>query len=375
MKTRTKNIFKSVITIIIIALISTILGLYVGNIEAKNWIDKKILRKEIVSEDLKVIDLEDESAKVIAYDSKIATVAKNVLTIYDSNGKVVNTIDVEITSPYFYANGDYLLIADLGSSNLYLVNGTELSWSKKVEGNISKTCVNDVGEVAVVLTDTSYKSIITMFDYYGKEEFKTYLSNTLATDIKLSRKGEYLSYVETDFSGALLISKVKTIDVNSAKTDPENSLKYTYEFDSDEVVLKCEYKKENLIALSDKKAYLLTEGNKSELLELKDNISFVEITLKEQVAYVMESEEGKQLLKTVNINNLTEREYIVDEIIKDIYSNSEIVAINTSGQVYFVKKNCGLKKKFITNSNILDISLGDKVAAIIYKNRVEILKL
>ena len=33
-----------------------------------------------------------------------------------------------------------------------------------------------------------------------------------------------------------------------------------------------------------------------------------------------------------------------------------------SFQVYFVKKNCNLKKKFITNSNILDISLGDKIA-------------
>ena len=78
-----------------------------GNLEARSWVDKKILKKEITNENLKVIDLEDENAKVIAYDSKIATVAKNLLTIYDSNGKVVNTIDVEMTSPFFCANGDY----------------------------------------------------------------------------------------------------------------------------------------------------------------------------------------------------------------------------------------------------------------------------
>ena len=375
MKTKTKNILKSIITIIIIAIVSTISGLYVGNTEAKNWIDKNILKREVLNENLKVIDLEDESAKVIAYNSRIATVAKNVLTIYDSNGKVANKIDVEVTSPSFCANGDYLLIADLGSSNLYLVNGTELSWSKKLEGNISKTCVNEIGEVAVVLTDTSYKSIIAMFDYYGKEEFKTYLSTTLATDVKLSRKGDYLSYVESDFSGALIISKVKTIDVTEAKNNPENSLKYTYEFDTDEVILKCEYKKDAVVAFSDKKIYLLREGNKSEILEVKDSISFIEINLKDQIAYVTENDEGKQIIRAVNVYNLTEREYIVDEIIKDIYSNEKIIAVNTSGQVYFVKKNGSLKKKFITNSNILDISLGDKVAAIIYKNRVEIIKI
>ena len=369
MKIRTKNVLKSIITIIIIAVVSTISGLYVGNTEAKQWIDKNVLKKELISDNLKVIDLEDESAKVIAYSSKIATIAKNVLTIYDSNGKVINTIDVEITNATFYAKDNYLLIVDLGSSNIYLVNGTTLSWSKKLEGNISKACVNDVGEVAVILTDTSYKSIITMFDYYGKEEFKTYLSNTLATDVKLSSKGDYLSYIETDFSGSLIITKVKTIDVNSTKENSENSLKHCYDFDSDELLLKCEYKKDNLLVFSKKKCYTLKDGEKVEIIEIKDNISFVEINLKEQIAYVEENEEGLQILKMVNITNLTQREYIVDEIVKDIYSNLNMVAINTSGQVYFVKK------KFITNSNILDISMGDKVAAIIYKNRVEILKI
>ena len=188
MKIRTKNVLKSIITIIIIAVVSTISGLYVGNTEAKQWIDKNVLKKELISDNLKVIDLEDESSKVIAYSSKIATIAKNVLTIYDSNGKVINTIDVEITNATFYAKDNYLLIVDLGSSNIYLVNGTTLSWSKKLEGNISKACVNDVGEVAVILTDTSYKSIITMFDYYGKEEFKTYLSNTLVLFGKINMK-------------------------------------------------------------------------------------------------------------------------------------------------------------------------------------------
>ena len=375
MKIRTKNVLKSIITIIIIAVVSTISGLYVGNTEAKRWIDKNVFKREIVSDNLKVIDLEEESTKVIAYSSKIATFAKNVLTIYDSNGRVMNTIDVEITNATFFAKDNYLLIVDLGSSNIYLVNGTTLSWSKKLEGNISNACVNDIGEVAVILTDTSYKSIITMFDYYGKEEFKTYLSNTLATDVKISSRGEYLRYIESDFSGSLIVNKLKTIDVNSTKDNSEKSLKHSYDFDSDELLLKCEYKKDNLLVFSNKKCYTLKDGEKIEILEIKENIAFVEINLKEQIAFVEENEEGLQLLKMVNINNFTEREYIVDEIVKDIYSNSKMVAINTSGQVYFVKKNGSLKKKFITNSNILDISMGDTVAAIIYKNRVEILKM
>ena len=102
MKIRTKNVLKSIITIIIIAVVSTISGLYVGNTEAKRWIDKNVFKREIVSDNLKVIDLEDESTKVIAYSSKIATIAKNVLTIYDSNGRVMNTIDVEITNATFF---------------------------------------------------------------------------------------------------------------------------------------------------------------------------------------------------------------------------------------------------------------------------------
>ena len=135
-------------------------------------------------------------------------------------------------------------------------------------------------------------------------------SNTLATDVKISSRGEYLSYIESDFSGSLIVNKVKTIDVNSTKDNSEKSLKHSYDFDSDELLLKCEYKKDNLLVFSNKKCYTLKDGEKIEILEIKENIAFVEINLKEQIAFVEENEEGLQLLKMVNINNFTEREYI-----------------------------------------------------------------
>lgn len=377
MKIKTKNVLKSIATIIIIAVISTCSGLYIGNAETKEWVDKNILKKELSEDDLKAIDIENENTRTIAFNSKIATVADNKLIIYDSNAKKIKEINVEIKSPIFYTNGTYLLVADSGSSNIYLIDNLDLLWSKKLDGNISKIYVNEIGKAAAVLTGTSYKSIIEMFDDYGDEEFKTYLSDSIITDLAISPKGDTLSYIDANISGALIINKVKTIDVNLAKSDPTNSLKYNYEFDNDELLLKISIKRDGIIAFSNKCIYLLKDGNKNQLYSVTDKEQIIDISLNRQYLTLEESsdKQGKQIAKLVDIYNNQEHIFSLDEIVKEVFASKEIIAINAGNEVYFINTSANLKKKFITTSNILSISISNDIAAIIYKNRIEILKI
>ena len=48
-------IIASIITIVLVIL----LGLYVGDINTRNWIDKNILKKDVEEEDLPTIELEN----------------------------------------------------------------------------------------------------------------------------------------------------------------------------------------------------------------------------------------------------------------------------------------------------------------------------
>ena len=77
----------------------------------------------------------------------------------------------------FNSNNRYLAIAEEKGQKIYLIENKEIKWEQSIEGNISQINVNKNGYVSVILSGTSYKSIIVTFSPEGKELFKTYLSS------------------------------------------------------------------------------------------------------------------------------------------------------------------------------------------------------
>ena len=78
-------------------------------------------------------------------------------------------------------------------------------------------------------------------------------------------------------------------------------------------------------------------------------------------------------LKLTNIENKKEHSYLVKSAIKNLYCKNDIIAINLGNEVEFVNTSGWLVKKFTSIQNIRDIKLGDNVAAIIYKSKIEVI--
>ena len=97
---------------------------------------------------------------------------------------------------------------------MYLITDKDISWQANTEGNISKVYVNKNGYVAVVITDTSYKTVIEMYNPEGKEMFKTYLSSTRTADVAISNDNKYLAIAEVDTSGTIIQSNIKEKQTN-----------------------------------------------------------------------------------------------------------------------------------------------------------------
>ena len=169
-----------IIGIILTIAIIVIISLYIANSNVRDWMDKYILGKDIIEENLPTILLDNENASVYAYDNHIVVLSDNKLTMYDSKGKKETIINVNITIPIFESNGKYLLVADNNGKNIYLIYNDTLQWQKEMEGNISKIAINKDGAVGVVLTGTTHKSVIVMYGITGDEEFKIYLSSTIS---------------------------------------------------------------------------------------------------------------------------------------------------------------------------------------------------
>ncbi len=378
-KSLVKRIIKYIsITIIIVACI-IVTSLYLGNRNARLWINKNILKKDIGEEELPSIELSNENANVFAYGDKIAILEEGVLSIYNSSAKKVSEIQVSLANPMYEASGNYLLLADNGGTNFYLINNNDLQWKKEADGKISKITVNKNGAVGIVVTATTYKSIITMYDIYGKESFKTYLGTTLATDLAISNNSKYLSFIEINTTGASIISKVKTISVDKAKNQPKEAIINTYEFQSNVLAVKIKYNNDDVMLMTDSGLYNLKDGNTEKIDEITDIISFADIMLDDYFAEIKENNskaiKADYELDFINYDNQRINTYYFSDTIKNMICSGDKVALNFGSQIEFVNTRGNQIKKYTSLKNIKEIQMTEKVVAIVFKDNVEVLSL
>lgn len=216
-------IIATIIAIIVVAAIIAI-GLYNTNKQARTWIDKNIFRKEIQQDKAATIEIsENQNSNIYAFNKYIGILDKTKFTIYGNTGSKEKELEIQISNPIFNAANRFLAIAENKGQKLYLITDKEITWEAEIEGNISQILVNKNGYVAVVIVDTSYKTVIKMYNPQGKELFNTYLSSTRAVDVSISNDNKYLAIAEIDTSGTIIQSNIKVISIDKASSDPTNS--------------------------------------------------------------------------------------------------------------------------------------------------------
>lgn len=373
-------IFISILTILFILLITSII--YCFNSSFRRFIDIYIFRKEINSNNLSTIEISsDEDQYFYAYDKYIAILNKKVLYTYNSSGQSIAENDVNISSPIFDNKNKFLVIAENNGNNIYLISGTNVVWQNTVDGNISKVSVNRNGYVSVIISGTSYKSIIVSFDSKGNELFKTYISNNIAIATDISNDNKYLSIAEIDYSGSIIKSMVKNISIEKAKSDPTNSVVYTYSLNDNELLTNIKYQdKSNLICTSNSNIYLLNivDSTDTNIIAIDNNYEFVDINLKNHLIYTFNENRNFSNISYINIfnpQNSNLNTYEFKGSIKSIYLNEQKIAINTGSEIHFLGLNGWLIKKYDSYGEINNIILGDSIAGIIYKDKINIIEI
>ena len=163
-KLNKSKVVVSVIIVICIIFLVIIASLYVTNTEIRNYMDTNIFRKNITEENATFIEIKSEnSPHVYAYDKYVVLLEKNTLTTYTSYGREEASIKIEISNPIFESNGKSLIIAEKNKKRIYAINDGSILWEKELEGNITRVSVNKNGYVSVILSGTTYKSVIVIF--------------------------------------------------------------------------------------------------------------------------------------------------------------------------------------------------------------------
>ena len=377
-----KIIIATTIAIIVIALIATRI-LYINNKQARNWIDKNIFRKEKTQNNLPSVEIEESNtSRIYAFNKYIGILNKNNFEIYDSTAKKETTLTLEITTPIFSSDNRYLAVAEEKGKKIYLIEDKNIKWETEVEGNISQITVNKNGYVAVTIVDTSYKTVIQMYDSQGTPLFKTFLSSTRAVATSISEDNKYLAIAEIDTSGTIIQSNIKIYSVEDATSKPKESLKKTYNGENNDLIVDIKYQEKNklLCMYTDKITLIKTDETKENVQEFNNKkISFASIKLSNASITVEEKSSGlftaDSILNIVNSENKSTAIYTAEAVTKEIYTSGDVIALNLGSEVNFVNTSGWLVKKYIAEQEITSIVLSNSIAGIIYRDKIEIINL
>lgn len=357
--------------------------IYRKNENFREWFDTQILRKEVNQDRLATISIkEEDNPQIYAYNQYIGILSKNEFKIYGSTAKEEKSLQVEISNPIFASSNRYLAIAENKGKKVYCITDKEIAWEKTVEGNISQIHVSKNGYVALTLVDTSYKTVIAVYDEKGEPLFNKFLSTMRVSDIAISSDNKYLAITEIDASGINVKSRIEVFSVEKAKTDAQNSKVATYEFENNELITNIKYQdKEKLICMSkDKIVEFALDGSKEELfnneskkttfqtIELANNVAEIE----EKTSDLFSADSVVTIISTENKNTST---YTAKAVTKEIYTSDNIIALNLGTEIEFINTGGWLAKRYKATQEITNITLSSNMAGIIYRDRIEIINL
>lgn len=369
------------VAVISILILSFIL-LYMFNKNFRRWADVHILMKVVHEGSLSSIEIDEaENVSIYAYDKYVAIVNGKKMEIYNSSAKDVASHEVNIITPIFGANGKYLTVGDKGRQKVYLVSGTKVLWNADVEGSISRVSVNENGYVSVVCVGSTYKSVICVYDTKGNQLFKTYIPNNIVVDSTVSSDNKYLSFAEVDTGKTSIQSTVKIISIKDATGTSSNAFVNTYSIPDNQLIINLKYQgSKNLICMCDGGIYLLADGNQNQIINFNEEgkkYSFAGINLSNTIYGIEESSDGIQNQKSNVLIKSTaskkNREYTIDGIAKETASSDDNIAINLGNEIYFINSKGWLIKQYIANQEVKRVIVSDRLAAIVFKDKIEIL--
>lgn len=381
-KGKKRKVAVLVTILLIIIAIMVLVSIYFLNVEFRNWCDEKVLRKEILQENTKYIELDgDENTQVYAYDKYICVFRKKTLEFYNKVGTQVDKIELDINNAVFSSAGRYLAICEENGQKFYLISGREKIYENQIEGNITQINVSRNGFVSVVMSNTSYKSIIDVYDRSGKGIFKTNLVTARVADISISQDSKYLAIAEVDLSGIIISSGIQIVSIELAQTDPEKAMLYKYEAPKDKLIMNIEYQEKNkLVCMYNDSIEILQDKISNQIQKLEDQkLSFMTIELNDRIALLEEVSTGDYAADTkvsiVNPETLKEKQYISKDVAKAIETSQNKIAINFGTELHIISKNGILLKKYISDIEINEMVMAEGIIGIVYKDKIQIINL
>lgn len=378
MKENLKPLSKLQITVMtfLIFIVVIILARYVTNQDFRNLVDTKILNKQVTENDLNYIEINSEdSPTVFAYDSFIGVFSKSTLSIYNGKGNVENDLSLNITTPIYNTAGKYVILAEKNGSKFFVINSTSMLWEGSIDGKINKININENGYVTIIISNSTYNSIVIVYNSDGTELFKSYFPSTYAMTATISKNNDYVAIGEIDYSGTVIKSNIRIMNLSDAQ------IVYQFNAPDNEILNNIKYTDKNMAICSfSNSIYKISTSEATKICDITEETSFANIDMTNILALIERQSSGlfsyEYHLTFQSLISNTENLYVLSNgLPKQTIACGKIIALNYGSSVDVINQNGALKKSYTSTQQIKSLVVGEHIVGILYKDKIEIINL
>lgn len=168
----------------------------------------------------------DRSNVFALLDEELLVVSTTGVSLLGSNGEVICTESVKLTSPAVAVGGQTAAVYDLGGETLLLFSrdGLVRDMSDACSGSILSVSLNSSDYLALNAEKSGYKSAVTVYDAEGTAVFAFNSSEHYVMDACVLRDCKHMAAVTAGEDNGAFVNNVTIYSMGSGKTEAVNTL-------------------------------------------------------------------------------------------------------------------------------------------------------
>lgn len=276
----------------------------------------------------------NDNASFAIYNDYIVKCSSGGIWFMDRTGEVVRTENIAFNNPVIKKSGSFLLVADLGSTEICVLDDKGMRYREKLDEPVLNADINSDGYVTAVTSAKRDNNIIRVIEPHGLEIFQIVIANDFTVSAGISPNGENLAVSGISTGAAGVYSHYKFYDMKG-KDLAELSFDATGEL----LPIFWFFDKNKIFAAGDRSVAAFDTSGSIVWEKKFRSVAGAEISNGRRLAAAVEDDKG-YVLELFNADGNEYASASLEGKPEGLSAYKGIISINTADTVYFYDEKC-----------------------------------
>ncbi len=276
----------------------------------------------------------NEKASFAIYSGYIVKCSTGGIWFMDSTGEVVRTENIAFNNPVIKKSGSFLLVADLGSTEICVLDDKGVRFRTKLDEPVLNADINSDGYVTVVTSAKRDNNIVRLIEPHGLEIFQIVIANDFAVSAGISPTGENLAVSGISTGAAGVYSHYKFYDMKG-----KDISELTFNASGELLPIFWYFDKNKIFAAGDRSVAAFDTSGRIIWEKQFRSLAGAEVSKGRRLAVAAEGDKG-YVLELINADGKEYASGSLEGKPAGLSAYKGIISVNTADTVYFYDEKC-----------------------------------